>query len=312
MEFELINWLRTRLPRYEQLLVGIGDDAAILKFAADTQCVMTSDTLTDGVDFELSHHSARRVGRKALAANLSDLAAMAAEPVAALVSLVLPRTSGKTLAFDLYEGLIPLAEQFHVAIAGGDTNSWDGRLVISITAIGRIAGHSPLLRSGARPGDQILVTGSFGGSILGKHLDFQPRVAEALLLAAIYDLHAAIDVSDGLSLDLSRIAQESQCGAVLELDSIPIADAAHQLAATSAGGPTALEHALGDGEDFELILAAPADEARRLLAEQPLDTPITRIGQFIDKPGLWKIASGGGCQPLVPQGYEHRIGAHPR
>ena len=250
----------------------------------------------------------RRIGHKALAVNLSDLAAMAAQPVAALVALTLPRSGGRELAVQLYEGLLPLAERHGVAIAGGDTNSWDGPLVISVTAIGEPTERGVLRRGGALPGDQIIVTGQFGGSILGKHLDFEPRVAAALLLNERYKLHAGIDVSDGLSLDLWRVCQESQCGAVLDLTAIPIAPAAHQLAAQQAAGMTALDHALGDGEDFELLLAVPAAETERMLSEQPLDVPLTYIGQFIDRSGLWTRLPDGNLAPLAPRGFEHRLG----
>jgi thiamine-monophosphate kinase len=305
VESEFIAWLRQRLPPHPQLRLGIGDDAAILRLANAVDCVVTIDTLMDGVDFRLTECDPRRAGRKALAVNLSDLAAMAARPVAAVVSLVVPRENGKPLAVELYEGLLPLAQQFNVAIAGGDTNSWDGPLVISITAIGEVTQHGPWLRSGARPGDEILVTGSFGGSILGKHFDFQPRVNESLLLSANYRINAAIDVSDGLSLDLSRVAAESDCGAALDLNQIPIAADARRLEETRGDGITALEHALSDGEDFELILAVPPDEAQRLLADQPLDVPLTRIGRFVDQPSLWQQFSDGSRQPLAPRGYEH-------
>ncbi len=115
-----------------------------------------------------------------------------------------------------------------------------------------MTGRGPLCRSGARPGDRIVVTGSFGGSILGRHLDFEPRVREALALHARYELHAGIDVSDGLSLDLAHILEESRCGAVLDADAVPIAADARRLAEKLADGSTPLDHALGDGEDFEL------------------------------------------------------------
>jgi thiamine-monophosphate kinase len=212
MELEFIRRLRERLPtRQADLLVGPGDDAAVLAWRQAADCVVTTDMLTDGVDFRLAEAEPRQIGRKALAVNLSDLAAMAAVPVAVVVSLALPRTAGLEFAWELYEGLLPLAAEFDTLVAGGDTNAWDGGLVINVTAIGRTTERGPLLRSGARPGDAIVVTGDFGGSILGKHFDFTPRVREALHLRANYDVHAAMDVSDGLSLDLSRLCEESRC-----------------------------------------------------------------------------------------------------
>jgi thiamine-monophosphate kinase len=210
------------------------------------------------------------------------------------------------LAVELFEGMLPLAQRYDVAIAGGDTNSWDGPLAISVTAIGQTTPRGPLRRDAAKPGDSIIVTGSFGGSILGKHLDFEPRVEEALLLAEKYELHAGIDVSDGLSTDLAHIVQESNCGAVVQLDDVPIAEAAVELASAAGDSKTPLDRALSDGEDFELILAVPQAEADRLLNDQPLDALLTRIGQFVKEPGLWQ-EDAAGRRVLEPRGYEHNL-----
>jgi thiamine-monophosphate kinase len=225
-----------------------------------------------------------------------------------VVSLALPRTVGLEFAWELYEGLLPLAAEFDTLVAGGDTNAWDGGLVISVTAIGRTTERGPLLRSGARPGDAIVVTGDFGGSILGKHFDFTPRVREALHLRANYDVHAAMDVSDGLSLDLSRLCEESRSGAELNLASVPISAAAREAARRDPAAGTPLERALSDGEDFELLLAMPPDEARRLAAEGVLGVPATVVGRFVAEPGLYAIDAAGVRSPLAPRGYEHRFG----
>ncbi len=305
MESSFIAWLRSVCPAHSALGVGLGDDAAVLSIEGGSQLVVTTDLLTDGVDFLLSEHDARRIGHKALAANLSDLAAMAARPLAVVIALALPEHDGAQLARDLYTGILPLAARYGVAIAGGDTNTWAGGLAISITALGTPSARGPLLRSGARPGDRILVTGSLGGSILGKHLDFEPRVAEALLLADRYELHAGINVSDGLSLDLSRLAAESGCGACIDLSQIPLSDSAIQLAAQNADGRSALDHALADGEDFELVLAVPPAVADQILRDQPLNIPLTAIGEFVAEPGLWESTTAGGRRPLAPRGYEH-------
>ena len=305
MEAQLITHLRRRLPSHPLLRLGLGDDAAILRTAELGDCVVSVDMLSDHVDFELAEVDPRRVGRKALAVNLSDLAAMASRPLAAVIALTLPRQGAMETAVAMYEGLLPLAEQFDVAIAGGDTNSWDGPLAVSITVLGEVTAHGPLQRGGAKPGDRIVVTGSFGGSILGRHFDFLPRVEEALLLNERYELHAGIDVSDGLSLDLNRLAEESGCGAVLRTDAVPIAEDARRLASKRDDGSTALDHALSDGEDFELILAVSADEAGRMVAEKPIGVPLTVIGQFVAETGLWQEDSQGARRPLVPRGWQH-------
>jgi thiamine-monophosphate kinase len=307
MERDLVRWLSDRLPAHQRMSVGPGDDAAVLKLDAGNNLVATTDMLMDGVDFELGKHVPERIGRKALAVNLSDLAAMAAAPVAALVSLALPKRGGEELAKRLYEGMIPLATEFDCPVAGGDTNSWDGPLVISVTALGQAPSGRRWLRSGARPGDAIVVTGQFGGSILGKQFDFAPRIREALWLAERADVHAAIDVSDGLSLDLARMCEASGCGAVLDMAKIPIAVAAMELAKRTSDS-AALDHALSDGEDFELILALPHEAAKELVAKQPLGVPLSIIGSFTSEPGLFAIR-GGNREPLQPRGYEHRFGA---
>ncbi len=313
MESELIEYLRRRIPPHPRLLLGLGDDAAAVHMADVDECVMTVDLLTDQVDFELEKVDPRRVGRKALAVNLSDLAAMAAVPLAGVVALALPRSGGLELAKNLFEGLLPLAEQYDLAIAGGDTNSWDGPLVLSVTLLGKFSSGKDthrgkaLRRDGAKPGDRIVVTGSFGGSILGHQFDFNPRVREAILLNERYLLHAGIDVSDGLAIDLSRVAKESGCGVILDLDAVPVSEDAHRLAAQLGDGRAALEHALSDGEDFELVLAVPQQEARRMVTDRPLDVSLTDVGCFVEEAGLWQTDSHRGKRKLIPCGWEHEF-----
>jgi thiamine-monophosphate kinase len=321
MESEFHAWLRSRLPSYPAVTLGFGDDAAMVRLAGATSesspgagadCLITVDVLSDGVDFELGRIDPRRAGRKCLAANLSDMAAMAARPVAAVIGLVLPRVGALDLAIALYEGLLPLAEKHGLAIAGGDVNTWDHPLAVSVTVIGQPTQRGPLRRGGAQVGDWVLVTGQLGGSILGHHLDFEPRVREALLLHERYTLHAGMDISDGLALDLSRLAAESGVGALLRPADVPIAPAAEHLARQLADGSTPLDHALGDGEDFELLLTAPADEAQRMVTDQPLraayGVPITDVGEIIGEPGLWQENRRGERRPLEPRGFLHSAG----
>lgn len=308
MELELVRWLTENLPAHPLLRIGLGDDAAVVRWRTGGDLVVTTDAVTDEVDFILAETDPRLVGHKALGVNLSDLAAMAAEPVAAVVSLVLPRKGcggldAKGLAIELYRGMLPLAEQFGVAIAGGDTNSWDGLLAISITAFGRVTERGPLTRSGAKPGDCLLVTGALGGSILGRHLRVEPRVREALLLNERYELTAGMDISDGLALDASRLAAASGCGVALRLDQIPISADAVRLAACDRATP--LEHALGDGEDFELLLTAPPEVAERIVREQPLGVPVTIIGECVAQAGLWNTGNQDQLLPLDASGYRH-------
>jgi thiamine-monophosphate kinase len=228
---------------------------------------------------------------------------MGARPTAAFVSVALPRSAGIALPKALCDGMLELAKQYDVALAGGDTNVWDQPLCISITLLGEVPIGKAWRRRGAKLGDALLATGQFGGSILGKHFDFDPGINEALLLARDYDIHAAIDVSDGLSLDVWRLCQESRLGGILDLPLIPIAPAAHELSRRDGRSP--LEHALTDGEDFELVLAAAPDEAARLLKDQPLGTSLTRIGEIVDVPHLFGCDESG-THEIVPRGWVHR------
>lgn len=304
-ESHFLAWLAQRLPPGQAVSVGIGDDAAVLPFARPNQLVVTSDLIAEGVHFEAATEP-RQIGHKALAVNLSDLAAMAARPLAASVSLLLG--SGQQLVHGqaIMEGIIALASRYNMAIIGGDTNSWEFGTVVSVTAYGLMDDRQPWLRSGAALGDLLLVTGSLGGSIAGKHLEFEPRVAEALTLNERYRIHAAIDITDGLSLDLFRLVTASGCGAELDLAKIPISPAAEEL--SEIDGTSALQHALANGEDFELLISAPADEAERILHEQPCDCGITAIGRITADAGLWQCTEDGRRIHLAPQGFLHRFG----
>jgi thiamine-monophosphate kinase len=256
--------------------------------------------LMEGIDFKLEDADPIQIGRKALAVNLSDIAAMAATPVAAVASVALPSAGGRATGEGLYRGMQRLAEEFDMAIVGGDTNSWEGPLVISLAVLGQT--KEPVLRSGARPGDWLILTGPVGGSILGKHLHFTPRVREALRLRELATLHALIDISDGLAADLGHICAESRCGALLRAEAIPLAPEASVL----KDGGTALEHGLHDGEDFELIAAVSVEDGKRLMETQPIaGTRLFHIGECIES-GLW-LEESGRRRPLEPAGYVHRL-----
>jgi thiamine-monophosphate kinase len=256
--------------------------------------------LLEGSCFALAEAGPRRVGRKAMAVNLSDIAAMAGRPVAAVVSVGLPRKRGRELAEELYLGLRELADAFDTAVVGGDTNSWDGPVVINVTLLGEATARGAVRRSGARADDRLLVTGPLGGSILGKHLDFTPRVREALRLHEAVPLHAMIDVSDGLAADVAHLCAESGCGAVLRAEAIPIA------AAACRDGRSPLDHALEDGEDFELVFAVAPADARTLIETQPVPgVTLVEIGECVEQ-GLW-LEEQGQRRPLEPRGYVHAL-----
>jgi thiamine-monophosphate kinase len=302
-ELDFIRWLRRQVPPDPRVLLGLGDDAAQVRLEGSS-FLITTDMLLEGSCFVLAQAGARRVGRKALAVNLSDLAAMAGRPLAAVVSLGLPRRGGRALAEELFQGLRELAQLFDTALVGGDTNSWEGPLVVSVTLVGEVVPPGPVRRAGAQAGDWLLVTGPLGGSILGKHLEFTPRVREALELHRRVHLKAMIDISDGLAADLGHLCAESGCGAVLQAERIPISPAALQL----ADGRSPLEHALEDGEDFELLFAVSPSEGERLLREQPLaGLTLYHIGRCVAEPGLW-LEEDGQRRSLPPRGYVHELG----
>jgi thiamine-monophosphate kinase len=301
MEQSFVAWAKMRARRLPQVKLGIGDDAAILAGSCE-DWVVTTDTLMDGVHFKTNEVSGERIGRKLISVNLSDLAAMAAEPVAVFLSLCLPRSGSQQLAADIYEGVCQVAERYRIALAGGDTNCWDGPLVIGLTAIGKTVGGLAWVRSGALPGDAVVVTGPLGGSILGKHLDFEPRIDLARLIRDQIPIHAAMDISDGLSTDLLRMCDASHCGAVLDLAEIPVTPQAIQLSTSS--GKTPAEHALGDGEDFELLLAvAEADLPK--LTELIGQSQCHRVGTFTSRTGLW-ASEGSRIRQLPVTGYVHQ------
>jgi thiamine-monophosphate kinase len=301
-EFAFIDWLRRRTPADPRVLLGPGDDAAAFRVTPGAPCLVTTDMLLEGSCFRLAEAGAWRVGRKAMAVNLSDMAAMAGRPVAAVVSLGLPRPGGRALAEELYLGLRDMADAFDTALVGGDTNSWDGPLVIAVTLVGEATPRGPVTRGGARPGDWLLVTGPLGGSLLGKHLDFTPRIREALALHAAAPLHAMIDVSDGLAADVWHLCEESGCGAVLRADAIPVSEAARRM----SDGRPALDHALGDGEDFELAFAVPPAAGQTLVATQPVPgITLTHVGECVAE-GLW-LEKRGQRRRLEPRGYVHAL-----
>src|SRR5687768_8307325 len=205
-ESDFINWVSAQAQAQSKassfVVVPPGDDLAVLDWPAADLLLVGVDQVLDGVHFDSSVHTPRQVGRKAMNRNLSDCAAMACLPAAAVVTVALPRGIGLEYAQELYLGLRDAADPFECPVVGGDTGSWDGKLVVTVTILGRSAGVEPMTRRGARPGDGIYVTGPLGGSLLGRHMSFEPRVR--LARALVRDAHptAMIDLSDGLSRDL--------------------------------------------------------------------------------------------------------------
>jgi thiamine-monophosphate kinase len=315
VEKDFIRWLieqESDRPG-DDVVLGVGDDGAILNSESSSgHTVWVTDTIVDQVHFDLRSDSLARIGRKSLAVNLSDIAAMGAIPKSALLTFVLPKSFSTEQAKELFRGISELATEFNVAIVGGDTNRHDGALMVGVALTGSINpnGRTPLgwRMAGAKPGDQIFVTGALGGSLLGKHFDFEPRVNLACYLAENYLIHAATDISDSLTLDLEHLVSASakaaggQIGAEVELAKVPVSDAAKQRAQTS--GNSALNHALYDGEDFELLLTMNQSESDRALQDKAVAQSLIRIGHVIAEPGLFVVGPDGRDR-VQAQGYEH-------
>jgi len=302
-EFDLIARLRERANVRPPVILGIGDDAAVLRHPAETREVVTTDMLMDGVDFRVGEVAPELIGRKCLAVNLSDLAAMGARPTAAFVSVALPTLQGQPFAERLFAGLFHLAEEFEITIAGGDTNTWNSPLVVSVTALGDVTERGPVLRSGAQPGDSIFVTGACGGSLAGRHFTFTPRVREAQALLRLVPVHSLIDISDGLAADLQHLLDESGVGGIVYAESIPI----HPDVPAELASHDRLQAALGDGEDFELLFTIdPRDEAQ-LLNSWDLATRLTKVGVVTREPGAWLRSAEGNLKPLPRVGWKHKL-----
>jgi thiamine-monophosphate kinase len=290
-EFDFIDWIHSQQGKSPLVSLGIGDDLAALKWPASELLLVGVDQVIDGVHFDSSGHSPHQIGQKAMNRNLSDCAAMGCLPAVAVVAAALPKVWPMENARDLYRGLCEAAEAFDCTIVGGDTATWDGKLVLSVTILGRSAGIQPITRAGAKPGDNIYVTGPLGGSILGRHMTFQPRVALGRALAA--DATAMIDLSDGLSRDLWQICRASRVGAIIESDQIPIHPDAEKL--SKRDGVPAIEHALHDGEDYELLLTSRANIRHAI-----------RIGKITAEPGI-RLMENGAMRTLEPRGWQHKI-----
>ena len=306
-EFELIERLTRSLPSNNSVVIGAGDDCAVLDFGiSDRLLLFKTDAVVEGIHFT-PDTAPEKIGHKALARCLSDIAAMAGTPVAALITLALPQDFAADFAVAIYDGINTLARRHGVAIVGGETTSNPGGILISVSLLGWAPRGKAVLRSGAEVGDAIFVTGELGGSLAAKHLEFEPRLAEGRWLAQHYSMHAMIDISDGLAGDLRHILKASRVGAELFSSAIPISRAARLAAKGRASAKPALLAALTDGEDFELLFTVGSRDAVRLLdawKEQFPKLQLSCIGKITAGEGI-TIKDKHGARPLTANGYMH-------
>lgn len=336
-ELELLRQIRRRVPRGSAVALGIGDDCALLRARPGEDIAVTTDLSIEGRHFRLAWHPPESIGHRALARGLSDLAAMGARPLAAFLSLGLPpalvrpirkgaspasaaKTAATTWISRFYDGLLALADSSGVSLAGGDLAESPLPLA-DIVLIGAVPRAKALLRSGARPGDTLYVTGALGGSAAGlallaerarathpgarlrlppswasllkPHLYPQPRLLQGAWLRSRRIASAAIDLSDGLSTDLAHICEESGVAAELDAAAIPLAPGA------------TLDQALHGGEDYELLFTAPPS---RRLPKRIADVPVTPIGRIVraraGRPPV-TLLTPAGPHPLAPRGWQH-------
>ena len=305
-ELELIARLLPTLPGNKSVVVAAGDDCAVLDLGGPDHILFKTDAVVEGVHFT-AQTPPEKVGRKALARCLSDIAAMGGKANSALITLALPKDFDPARVDGIYAGLNALAAEHGVAIVGGETTLNPERVLISIALLGTVEQGRAVLRSGAKLGDAIFVSGRLGGSIHGRHLDFEPRLAEARWLSENFPPHAMIDLSDGLAGDLRHLLTASGVGAELLGSAIPISREARLAVRTDSSAKPPLLAALTDGEDFELLFTIASRQAVPLTdgwkKEFP-ELPLTCIGRVTAEPGL-RLHDKGGVRVLHAHGYTH-------
>lgn len=311
-ERQLISAIRqqaARSRRSRQLTVGIGDDAAVIRVAPGSELLVTTDFSLEGVHFRRDWHPPESIGHRCLARGLSDIAAMGGTPVAAFLSLALPAKLPQQWVDRFMKGFLALAKKLSVPLAGGDTAQSPSGVLADIVVVGSVPKGKAILRSGAKPGDRIYVTGTLGGSVAAfnrlrrgerlrprdfpEHFSPSPRIAIGQYLREHRLASSMIDLSDGLSTDLSHISEESGVGALIHADSLPTIDSS----------PESLASALHGGEDYELLFTAPRN---RRVPKKIASVPVSEIGEILPsrRPQMW-LESEGLRVRLKARGWEH-------
>jgi len=326
-EHALLARLIARLPRASPaVLVGPGDDAAVLAPIRNERIVVTTDAVVEGVHFSRAFSTPADIGHKALAVNLSDLAAMGATPRWALLSLVLPGSMPVSDVEELVDGLAALARRYGVSVVGGNITRTDGALVVDVTAGGDVAPRKWLTRSGAGAGNEIYVSGSIGGAAAGlemlktgtgnrepataciaRHRRPEPRVRLGIAMGRAKAARAAMDLSDGLADALKQVASASGVGVKIDADSLPIDPCAREWWASRGTDPVIA--AVSGGDDYELLFAVAPQRgsgggALRSVARHVAEPPLTKIGVFTKDPRALVIVRGT-REEALPEGFEH-------
>jgi thiamine-monophosphate kinase len=333
-ETEFIRWLQRQAPgRAPGLRLGIGDDAALVEIRRGYELILTTDLSIEGVHFLRHLHPPRAVGHRALARSLSDVAAMGGTPRYALISLAISARTSRAWLQEFYAGVFALAQRFAVTVVGGDTAVVPGSMLIDVTVAGEVERGKAIRRSGARPGDQIFVSGRLGLSALGLrwiqtkasaarrgkgalgpapargkmrdpvrvHFYPEPRCALGRFLCEKNLASSLIDLSDGLSTDLTRLCEASNVGARIWAERIPVPDIP---AGSKPGSLRAMDLALNGGEDYELLFSVPSRKAPQI-AGKFNDVPLHCIGEICRSKEILLVLTNGKQAPLSPAGYDH-------
>jgi thiamine-monophosphate kinase len=318
-ERALIDRITARLATPPWVVIGPGDDAAVIEPERGALDVLTTDALVEGVHFDRRFVPPDAIGHRALAVNVSDLAAMGAKPRAALLSLALPDTLDVAVVDGIVDGLLALAGSYRIAIVGGNITRSPGPLMIDVTAIGSVKPRRVLTRSGARPGDEVYVTGTIGDAFVGlrslqqdeigcaicqqRYLRPEPRVRVGLLLGRNRAASACMDLSDGLADGVRQVADASRVGMTIDASALPISDAARHWHERHGSDPIAA--AFSGGDDYELLFTVRPSARGRLRAvrQNSRGVPMTRIGVVTREPRIVLRTPQG--ERELPEGFEH-------
>lgn len=280
-ESEVIGWIRKNRRADTRTAVGPGDDCAVISMGG-RDMIVSADTIAENVHFS-EQTDPYRIGWKAAASGLSDIAACGCEPLGIVAACLIPRGRGGDCLQQIFQGLEDVCALFDIGVAGGDISQSVNNMAVTVTSFGSLHPDGFISRSGAIPGDRVFVTGSLGDSLSGAHLHCVPRIKESLRLRDLCAVHAMIDISDGLFGELKHIAEESAVGFDIEPSAIPLSESVQKTYPENR--KEQILHALCDGEDFELLFTVSAGSSGCLVSEWNMHVPVTCIGTCTDVSG---------------------------